>query len=216
MPTELELNTLRVSRTHVYSASLTHHLNCCRCFFFDSVLLKMSVALHLGKDQLPIPIESLDPFFDADYVSDGSDIDIDIEEMDAEDFDSEDCSDEDEDYDDDEREHGDDEDEDDRDIDDCDYVDDDDDQPNTEEQTERLTSEKEKKKENKYENRNESNNENDNEKKALSPDQKSALMSSEKSIMKPCMWPNYPLLLKVSKCWAVIFDDVALLHHVIS
>ena len=172
-------------------------------------MLKMSVALHLGKDQLPIPIESLDPFFDADYESVGSDIDI--EEMDNEDFDSEDGSDEDEDYDDDEKEHGEDEDDDDGDIDDCDCIDDDDDHPDREEQTGRLTAEKEKK-ENKSDNKNKNEYENGNERKILSPDQKSALMSSEKSIMKPCMWPNYPLLLKV--CCEKESLSIFMLSHV--
>ena len=149
-----------------------------------SILGKITAALDSSKENSPSArhLDAFDPFFDTDYESTGSD----LEEMDADDLDSEDDSDAD--YDDDEKSL-----EDDDDDDDCDDDDNDDDDDDNEEYSDRdgdialkstgIEVEKKVKLDSP---------------RPPSSGGKSSLVSAEKSIMKPCMWPNYPLLLKVS------------------
>jgi hypothetical protein len=162
----------------------------------DSILAKITAALHSSKENSPSPrhLDAFDPFLDPDYDSGGSD----LEGMDGDDMDSEDDSDAD--YDDDKESQDDDDDDDDDDEEEDDDEEDDDDLDDDGDGDDNVDHNDEE-----Y-----SNKEGDDElksteqrveKKLDSPrphsDGKSSLVSAEKSIMKPSMWPNYPLLLKV-------------------
>lgn len=145
----------------------------------------MSAALQASSStsQINLDVDAFEPLFDAVYDSGESDLD------DADDLDSEDGSDED--YDDDEKDQddGDDDDVDDNDCDDDDCDDDElmefdkqegvGDQPSLVDEMDKHT-------------RLESH-------RGIPSDGKPFIRSAEKSIMKPCMWPNYPLLLKVTR-----------------
>lgn len=146
----------------------------------------MSAALQASSStsQINLDVDAFEPLFDAVYESGESDLD------DVDDLDSEDGSDED--YDEDEKDAEDDndaDDDDDADDDECDDDDCDDDQLIEYDKQEaagdlplipgkddykRLDSHR-----------------------GIPSDGKPLIRSAEKSIMKPCMWPNYPLLLKV-------------------
>lgn len=151
----------------------------------------MSAALQASTStsQINLDVDAFEPLFDAVYDSGESDLD------DADDLDSEDGSDED--YDDDEKDQddGDDDDVDDNDCDDDDDCDDDElmeydkqegvgDQPSLVGEMDKHT-------------RLESH-------RGIPSDGKPFIRSAEKSIMKPCMWPNYPLLLKVIDTHALV------------
>ena len=163
----------------------------------SSILAKITAALHSSKENSPSPrhLDAFDPFRDPDYDSGDSD----LEGMDADDIDSEDDSDAD--YDDDEKSQ-DDEDDDESD-DDGDNLDDNDEEYADKEGDDELKSTEQRV-----------------EKKASldSPRPphsggKSSLVSAEKSIMKPSMWPNYPLLLKVMMSFLIADMASSGRHH---
>ena len=149
----------------------------------------MSAALQAStsNSQINLDVDAFEPLFDAVYDSGESDLD-DVDDLDSEDGSDEDYDDEEKDPDDD----GDDDDDDDCDDDDCD---DEDlmefdkqeasgDQPSIVGEADIST-------------RLESH-------KGIPSDEKPPIRSAEKSIMKPCMWPNYPLLLKVLSVYSFI------------
>ena len=156
---------------------------------YCSTLQKMSAALQAGSStsQINLDVDAYEPLFDAVYESGESDLD------DVDDLDSEDGSDED--YDEDEKDaeddndDNDDNDDDDADDDECDDDDCDDDELMEYDKQEGagdlplIPGEDDYKRLDSH--------------RGIPSDGKPLIRSAEKSIMKPCMWPNYPLLLKV-------------------
>ena len=175
----------------------------------SSILAKITAALHSSKENSPSPrhLDAFDPFRDPDYDSGDSD----LEGMDADDIDSEDDSDAD--YDDDEKSQDDEEEDDD--DDDCDDEDDDesdDDGDNLDDNDEEYADKEGDDELKSTEQRVEKKASLDSPRPPHSGG-KSSLVSAEKSIMKPSMWPNYPLLLKVMMSFLIADMASSGRHH---